>query len=132
MSEPGASQLEETEEHMDIVETQSSQVLDKNVVENAEARHLEGGSINVSVPLGDRSGSMPLDLNTEVCTDENSGYNNAVVSLDDSRKHSSCAKAKGSVEHNYLHFNLVSLLTLIFFFFDFKFRPFSDFLALQV
>ncbi|XP_010670600.2 uncharacterized protein LOC104887626 isoform X1 [Beta vulgaris subsp. vulgaris] len=102
-SEPGASQLEETEEHMDIVETQSSQVLDKNAVENAEARHLEGGSINVYVPLGDRSGSMPLDLNTEVCTDENSGYNNAVVSLDDSRKHSSCAKAKGSVEHNYLH-----------------------------
>ncbi|KMT15177.1 hypothetical protein BVRB_3g062900 [Beta vulgaris subsp. vulgaris] len=99
--ESGTCKEQETEGHMDIVETQSSQVLDKNVIENAEARHLEGDK-KMSVSLVDHSGSMPLDLNTEVCTDENSCYNDADVSISDSRKHSSYAKGKVSLEHNHV------------------------------
>ncbi|CAO2816053.1 unnamed protein product [Amaranthus hypochondriacus] len=92
--------VEETDEHMDIVETQSSQVLDKNTVGNADALQLDGGLVKASTHLVDHSGSMPLDLNLELCTDETSGYNDAVVSLGDYGKHSSCAKGKASLEHN--------------------------------
>ncbi|XP_021758234.1 uncharacterized protein LOC110723201 [Chenopodium quinoa] len=96
--EPETSKIDEIEEHMDIVETQSSQVLDKNAIENADAIQL-GGSTK-STHLVDHNDSMPLDLNTEMCTDENSGYNDVVVSLEGPKKHSSCAKGKAILEHN--------------------------------
>lgn len=98
--ESGTYKIEETEEHMDIVETQSSQVLDKKAIENADVRHIEGGSKKLSMHMVDHNDSVQLDLNTGVCTDENSGYNDAVVSLGDSKRHSSCAKGKAVLEHN--------------------------------
>lgn len=93
---------EDSEEQMNIVETQSSQVLDKNAIENADARHIEVETRKSSSISADHNVSMPLDLNTEVYTDENSGYTDAVLSLGDPNKYSSNAKGKARLERNHM------------------------------
>ncbi|KAK9682053.1 hypothetical protein RND81_10G047200 [Saponaria officinalis] len=80
--DPATSKMDEIEEHMDIIETQGSQTVDKNVIEHANAGLSEGAPKKKSMLCG----SKPLDLNTDLCTDENSGYNDNVVSLGDSMK----------------------------------------------
>lgn len=93
--DPETSKMEENEDHMDIVGTQSSQVNDKNAAQNADTNKL-------STFLVDHNISKPLDLNGEMFTDENSGYNDNVVSLGDDGNHSSDRKGKGPSEHKHM------------------------------
>uniref|UniRef100_A0A7C9D8X7 Uncharacterized protein n=1 Tax=Opuntia streptacantha TaxID=393608 RepID=A0A7C9D8X7_OPUST len=95
---PEASKMEENEDHMDIIETQSSQVNDKNAAENADTNKL-------STFLVDHSGSKSLDPNSEMFTDENSGYNDNVMSLGDDGNHSSDIKGKAPSKHKHTDFS---------------------------
>ncbi|KAL9239883.1 hypothetical protein vseg_014161 [Gypsophila vaccaria] len=88
--DPSTSKMDEIEEHMDILETQGSQTVDKNAIEHANVGLSEGAPKKSSM----RCGSKPLDLNTDLCTDENSGYNDNVVSLGDSMKQAAYGKGK--------------------------------------
>ncbi|XP_074274433.1 uncharacterized protein LOC141598621 isoform X2 [Silene latifolia] len=94
--DPETSKTEESEEHMDIIETQSSQIVDKNADERVSAGLTEGPPKKLS----NLCGSKPLDLNTDLCTDENSGYND-VIPLGDSRKQALYEKGKTVKEFGY-------------------------------
>ncbi|KAH9607258.1 hypothetical protein KSS87_013379 [Heliosperma pusillum] len=90
--DPETSKTEEFEEQMDIIETQSSQIVDKNADERVSA--------GPPKKMSNLCGSKPLDLNTDLCTDENSSYNDAVP-LGDSTKHAVYDKGKSVKEFDY-------------------------------
>jgi len=77
-----------SKEYIGIVDTQNSQLVDKSPVEHTDASHLERVRSKSVTHHGDRNGSKPLDLNSELCTEENSGYNDPRILIENGQKKS--------------------------------------------